>query len=84
MAPRYQSSELFDYLRRKHEPRRHAGPTVRHLTSTRARSRRARATSAPAEISLIDICRAFGPFVCLQLLVSIAVLFLPWLATTLL
>jgi TRAP-type mannitol/chloroaromatic compound transport system permease large subunit len=43
-----------------------------------------RATSGPAEISLIDIYRAFGPFVCLQLLFLIAVLFFPWLATTLL
>jgi hypothetical protein len=84
MPPRHQSSKLFDYLRRKHEPRWHAEPTMRHLTSTHARSRRARAISAPAEIGLIDIYRSFGPFVCLQLLVLMLVLFFPWLATALL
>jgi TRAP-type mannitol/chloroaromatic compound transport system permease large subunit len=56
---------------------------MRHLTSTHAQSRRARATLAPAEINPIDIDRAFVPFVCLRLLVLIAVLFFPWLATTL-
>jgi tripartite ATP-independent transporter DctM subunit len=39
---------------------------------------------APPEISLIDIYRSFGPFVCLQLLVLMLVLFFPWLATALL
>jgi TRAP-type mannitol/chloroaromatic compound transport system permease large subunit len=62
----------------------HAGMPNRRCAISLPHTRRARATSAPAEISLIDIYRAFGPFVCLQLLVLIAVLFFPWLATTLL
>jgi TRAP-type mannitol/chloroaromatic compound transport system permease large subunit len=39
---------------------------------------------APPEISLIDIYRSFGPFICLQLLLLMLVLFFPWLATALL
>ena len=39
---------------------------------------------APPEISLIDIYRSFGPFLCLQLVVLMLVLFFPWLATALL
>jgi tripartite ATP-independent transporter DctM subunit len=39
---------------------------------------------APPEISLIDIYRSFGPFVCLQLLVLMLVLLFPWLAMALL
>jgi tripartite ATP-independent transporter DctM subunit len=39
---------------------------------------------APPEISLVDIYRSFGPFICLQLLVLALVLFFPWLATALL
>ena len=40
--------------------------------------------AAPPEISLIDIYRSFGPFICLQLLVLMLVLFFPWLALALL
>jgi tripartite ATP-independent transporter DctM subunit len=39
---------------------------------------------APPEISLIDIYKSFGPFICLQLLVLALVLFFPWLAMALL
>ena len=39
---------------------------------------------APPEITLVDIYRSFGPFVCLQLLVLILVLFFPFFATALL
>ncbi|MDF2781310.1 MAG: siaT 17 [Geminicoccaceae bacterium] len=39
---------------------------------------------APPEISLVDIYKSFGPFICLQLLVLALVLFFPWLATALL
>jgi tripartite ATP-independent transporter DctM subunit len=38
----------------------------------------------PPEISLIDIYRSFGPFICLQLLVLALVLVFPWLTTALL
>jgi tripartite ATP-independent transporter DctM subunit len=39
---------------------------------------------APPEISLVDIYKSFGPFICLQLLVLALVLFFPWLAMALL
>jgi tripartite ATP-independent transporter DctM subunit len=39
---------------------------------------------APPDISLVEIYRSFGPFVCLQLVVLMLVLFFPWLATVLL
>jgi tripartite ATP-independent transporter DctM subunit len=39
---------------------------------------------APPEITLIDIYKSFGPFICLQLLVLALVLFFPWLAMALL